>query len=156
MSGCSGKRSPSYPYANLQPLLHPPCKDLPMALEFSNLPRDLLPSMPTSTAPALPGELLTMPLCQVLVLWHQKSWEVYLPSIHRRETLQETPSYAQVRTAAIGVCKPSHTTTISLVRTPHGASEGQACHSLQVSSHGDSCSLLLWGFWVISLVSEQQ
>lgn len=45
----------------------------------------------TSTAPALPGNLLTMPFCQVLDLQHQESWEVDLPGTHRQETLQETP-----------------------------------------------------------------
>lgn len=55
-----------------------------------------------------------MPLCQVLDLQHQNSWEVYLPSAHRQETLQETPRCAQVRTAAIGLRKQSHTTAISL------------------------------------------
>lgn len=81
-----------------------------------------------------------MPFCQVLVLRHQKAREVYLPSTCRRETLQETPSYAQVRTAIIGVHKPSHTATISLGRTMYGTPDGQTCHSLHASSHGDSCS----------------
>lgn len=76
-----------------------------------------------------------MPFCQVLVLGQQKSWEVYLPSTHSQETLQETPSYAQVRTTAIRVWKPSHATTISLVRITYGDSDGQVCHSLHVSSH---------------------
>lgn len=30
-----------------------------------------------------------MPFCHLLDLQHQKSWEVYLPSTHRQETLQE-------------------------------------------------------------------
>lgn len=58
-----------------------------------------------------------MPFCQVLDLQHQKSWEIYLPGTDRQETLQETSSYAQVRTAVTGCCKQSRTTTISLVRT---------------------------------------
>lgn len=55
-----------------------------------------------------------MPFCQVLDLQHQESWEVDLPGTHRQEALQENPSYAQGRTAAIRLCKPSHITTISL------------------------------------------
>lgn len=47
-----------------------------------------------------------MPFSQVLVVRHQKSWEVYSSSIHRQETLQETPSYAQVKRAAIWISKP--------------------------------------------------
>lgn len=111
-----------------------------MALEFSNFPRDPLPGVPTSTAPALPGDLSTMPFCQVLVLQHHKSWEVYLPSTHSQEALQETRSYIQVRTAATRAWKPHQATTASLVRITYGASDGQAC-TVYMSSHEDSRSV---------------
>lgn len=90
-----------------------------------------------------------MPFCQVLDLQHQESWEVDLPGTHRQETLQETPSYAQVRTAAIRLCKPSHTTTISLMGTmepltdrPVTVNELGLTGVAPMSRHQDSCSLL--------------
>lgn len=78
-----------------------------------------------------------MPFYQVLDQQHQESWEVDLPGTHRQETLQENPTYAQVRPAAIRLCKPSHT-------------DGQACQSTYelemtrlapTSRQQDSCSL---------------
>lgn len=66
VSVCGAPGSRAHPVP--MPTFTHPARTFPMALEFSNLPRDLLPGVPKSTAPALPRDLLTMPLCQVLVL----------------------------------------------------------------------------------------